>query len=432
MKIDSVICYGAGAQGETVRLLLNEYGLKLSFFCDINEKLHGKYIDKVKVLSINELKGVDKSTPVIIGIGAPKIDTIKQVKLLLIKLGFIYIFYSVVDYINSYYPHLVGEKIYITHWLEVTPVVGCKIKCKACPQEVFIKKYCAKENNKNLIMSLDTFKKCLESVPKSVVINFSGFTEPFLNPECADMLLYAFQQGFRVRISTTLVGMTNNDFEKIKEIEFDAILPHLPDSDNNCIIPITDDYLELLVKFLQYFLPKKYDSGRSVITFISIHGKINEKVSGLLTHNGIDISGYKNLGVTSLGTRAGNLNVDKNEMPKSLSILKPNYKKGSIVCKMFHFVSEYINKDDLLHLECFKLSNLLPNGDLALCSMDFGLKHVMGNLLKEKYEYIFSESKNWLDFSKGITDENYDIICRHCNCGEERSYYKDIATILEK
>lgn len=52
-------------------------------------------------------------------------------------------------------------------------------------------------------------------------------------------------------------------------------------------------------------------------------------------------------------------------------------------------------------------SVLLPNGDVVLCCMDWGLEHVIGNLLEDTYEDIQDRKA-----------EAYDLCCR-CNYAEE-------------
>jgi adenine C2-methylase RlmN of 23S rRNA A2503 and tRNA A37 len=71
--------------------------------------------------------------------------------------------------------------------LEITTKIGCSNMCSYCPQQKIIRAY----NDKETIMSLETFKICLDKVPKDVVIVFSGFCEPFLNPICIKMIKYA-------------------------------------------------------------------------------------------------------------------------------------------------------------------------------------------------------------------------------------------------
>ena len=89
--------------------------------------------------------------------------------------------------------------------LEVTTKIGCSNVCEYCPQTKLIKnytnnlhnavmkkhfndendikvieslllhKYLEKDKNRTTMMSLDTFKKCLSSIPPQVDIHFTGY-----------------------------------------------------------------------------------------------------------------------------------------------------------------------------------------------------------------------------------------------------------------
>ena len=58
-------------------------------------------------------------------------------------------------------------------------------------------------------------------------------------------------------------------------------------------------------------------------------------------------------------------------------------------------------------------SVILPNGNVVLCCMDFGQKHVFGNLLRQEYDEVMNspERKRVL---AGLSDEKRDILCRGC------------------
>ena len=45
-------------------------------------------------------------------------------------------------------------------------------------------------------MSLDTFKKCISTMPTDIGLNFTGYVEPFLNPEATDMIIHSFKSDF--------------------------------------------------------------------------------------------------------------------------------------------------------------------------------------------------------------------------------------------
>jgi radical SAM protein with 4Fe4S-binding SPASM domain len=58
---------------------------------------------------------------------------------------------------------------------------------------------------------------------------------------------------------------------------------------------------------------------------------------------------------------------------------------------------------------------LLPDGSVVLCCMDFGMQHVLGNLLVQSYEDIMNgeEINRIKDAMSG--DNREDILCRSCS-----------------
>ena len=92
----------------------------------------------------------------------------------------------------------------VQHVLEITTTVGCRVACSYCPQKEFVSAY--KKRSDIYRFDLDSFKSVLDKVPKEVDIYFCGMSEPFLNPQCAEMVRLAWHKGHRVAIDTSLVG----------------------------------------------------------------------------------------------------------------------------------------------------------------------------------------------------------------------------------
>jgi MoaA/NifB/PqqE/SkfB family radical SAM enzyme len=130
--------------------------------------------------------------------------------------------------------------------MEVTTKIGCRIRCKYCPQNTFIRKY--REKSNIYAMTFDMYKTCIDKIPAEVDIVFAGMSEPFLNSEATRMILYAHERGHKVCVNTTLVGMQIADFELFKNVPFKYFCIHLPSAGGNENIEINDNYLELLDK----------------------------------------------------------------------------------------------------------------------------------------------------------------------------------------
>ena len=170
----------------------------------------------------------------------------------------------------------------------------------------------------NKILTLASFKRILENVPKDVEIHFSAFSEPFVNQEAHEMVKYASEQGYQIVVYTTTVGL---DVYKLKDIKFKEFNVH--------------------------------DIGKTQnVPYRTSETKVLEPIS-----------------------RAGNL-------------FKIGRKGGDLRCRIGNFDTNV----------------MLPNGDVVLCCMDYGLKHKLGNL----FDTNFNDLKR---------EEHYDL-CREC----ERSY----------
>lgn len=127
--------------------------------------------------------------------------------------------------------------------LEITTHIGCPINCLDCPQKLLRSCYTG-----NSTLDFENYKTIIDKLPDFVRIDFSGMCEPFVNPRCADMILYAAAKGNPLALYTTLQGATEEDYQKLKDVEYEVVTIHLPDKDNRSTFKITDDYLNLLSK----------------------------------------------------------------------------------------------------------------------------------------------------------------------------------------
>jgi FkbM family methyltransferase len=237
--------------------------------------------------------------------------------------------------------------------LEITtyiPENGCAINCLFCPQGVLKKAY--NVNPKEL--TLEAFKFLIDKIPKEVNITFAGFAEPFLNPDCTNMILYAHNSEHKVSVFTTGVGMVEEDIDRFKSIPFDGpqggFVLHLPDKEGYAGHKGTASYIDLA---------KKLSNGL-------IHN-FNTVTMGTLPD---DLrQWFPNTKRQEMWSRAGNL--DKVKI--GVEYNKITHASDRVTCncieKLYHNV-------------------LLPNGDIVLCCMDYGLENKLGNLFKQEYEDI--------------------------------------------
>ena len=258
-----------------------------------------------------------------------------------------------------------------TDWptLEITtsiPKFGCVVDCVFCPQRVLQKVWDAEHftTEKDRIMRLEDFKMVIDKLPQEVRITMSGFTEPWLNKQCSDMLLYANEQGHRVSVFTTAVGMSLKDVERIKDIPYcggpnGGFTLHLPDKERLAKHPVNKTYIKVITAL----------KNSNIENFQTMSmGEVHEEVEPIYPDN--TVNHYE------MWHRAGNLLGEAQ--------LKPEVKE---VWDRFHSILHDSEKtcgcvEDLYH------NILLPNGEVSLCCMDYNLEEILGNLYTQEYDDI--------------------------------------------
>lgn len=268
--------------------------------------------------------------------------------------------------------------------MEITTRIGCRQWCTSCPQDAHVSGWDRLKNEAahagitksfDKMMSVETFKTCIDKLPKNVKIYFAGSVEPYLNPNCTDMVLYAHEQGFTVHLYLTLGGMTKLDMDRVKHIPFEATVVHLKSERKNSNIGSEKDYYEKLKHFVECnFSNVEYMA-------ISDTDKEAERIVGGKVRLVTD---------EKLSDFAGNLDDQQIGIP-----VKHYEWKGRIACGRPFW--------QVLH----------PNGDVTICCMDFGYQHVIGNLVEGSYESLY-QSQEWKKVQASYKSEAIPTICRNC------------------
>lgn len=245
--------------------------------------------------------------------------------------------------------------------LEITTHIGCPINCLDCPQAKLISLYKGPRD-----MDFEDYKRAIDKVPAGTRIDFSGMCEPFANKHCADMILYAEDKGFPLALYTTLQGATMLDYERLKDVKYEVVTIHLPDSNGRSHFHITDEYLEVL----DHWNCDNY----------SCHGCIDERVVPYMKHRNL---------ITFMHDRAGNVE-DRPHMKLDVN--------QSLWCitsgrSMNHNV-------------------LLPSGEVLMCCMDYGMTGRFGNLFEQSYEEVLYSPEAC---AMRNTLEKGESVCRHCS-----------------
>lgn len=267
--------------------------------------------------------------------------------------------------------------------MEITTGIGCRVQCNFCPQPLLMDRYQEKNQIDDIawgnpaLMSFENFKVSIDKIPKHVDIHFSGFFEPWINPECTKMLLYAHETGHTIQVFTTLVGMTTSDVERFKHIPFKKFSLHLPDVEKFAKIAITKNFLCVLRKIL---------SSKIRHLHCMSMGKLPDVIQ-----REIGINLYR---PHYMHDRAGTGDFGD----------KTAKKFGPLICSR-------ASKNGVNTLD---ENVLLPNGDVCLCCMDYDTDYVIGNLLNSDYDSLFKGDK-FQEILKKLDSDDSEIMCRTCH-----------------
>lgn len=231
--------------------------------------------------------------------------------------------------------------------LEITtaiPAHGCPLLCSFCPQDRLEAAYSGEK-----FLSYKNFVKVVDKLPQEIHITFAGYCEPFVNRDCTDMIRYAHDAGHRVSLFTTGVGMSVGDLKQIRDIPFTGVqggfVLHLPDVEGY-FSHDSSGYTELLTSIKRERL-----NNFQTVTM----GTLSPTLKAL----------FPNTIRQTMYSRAGNV--------KRTDLVQIGTKEAATTCgcpeRLYHGV-------------------LLPNGSVSLCCMDYGLKHILGNLFEQSYEEI--------------------------------------------
>jgi hypothetical protein len=168
--------------------------------------------------------------------------------------------------------------------------------------------------------------------------------------------------------------MPASDVKTIESIPFRHFNVHLADKERYSKINITDNYLETVDAVLNSKI-----QNRDFMTMGTLHPKVQKLIR-------------KRISKTKMLSRAGNIRL------KTYPPIPPRL-KGSVYCRSAG--------------NLFNHNVLLPNGDVLICCMDYGMQHILGNLVSSDYNSIFS-GKEFYKLQKGLDDDSIDILCRYC------------------
>jgi sulfatase maturation enzyme AslB (radical SAM superfamily) len=261
--------------------------------------------------------------------------------------------------------------------LEITTMIGCKVACLYCPQDKISRRY----QGADRMMTLEDFKTYLDKVPRDVVAHFTGFAEPFLNPACMDMIEHAARRGHPIYLNTTLAAVTPADVARLARLAFHSFGIHLPSAEELMNLAVDDAYIALLADLV----------AAGVVTELHFHGQeVHPRVGAWLRAHAVECRSIE------IFDRAGNLDT------------------GEVAARVSKPVAAAAHPTGVLGCERIYQNVLLPNGDVALCCMDWSAKHLLGNLRRDSFEALH-KSRTFRQVLRGLRDPRVDLLCRTCS-----------------
>jgi hypothetical protein len=247
--------------------------------------------------------------------------------------------------------------------MEVTTMIGCPLMCNFCPQDNLRDTY-GRDDPK--YMSLETFQTALDKTPWDIRIDFSGMAEAWVNPACTDMLKYTLESGRDVAVYTTLYNWNKETVDRVADLlieyasQIEVFSIHFPDEYGNMRGWKYSEEWEYAFRAMSQIV--QHLGIKLEAMTMSNHGRIHQD----LAHLGIQL--YNWFG----HDRAGSLN---KEQVKDQPVNFITRHEQPVVCGKAPNYNQTV---------------LLPNGDVVLCCMDYDNKHVLGNLLTQSYEDLFT------------------------------------------
>lgn len=209
-------------------------------------------------------------------------------------------------------------------YLEITTKIGCPVGCL---------RYCPQEittgnySDKQTTLTLDDFKIALGHIPRKLPLVFSGFSDPFANKETINFIACADKTQHPIGIFTTLQQVSQTDLKELLKYKYFVFCLHLPDG-HNAKIQVTEEYKNNVFTVLQNIPNVSF----SIMNDTFVTDNRENVTRGLYSHER----------------------------------------------KWFRYCHKWDNPAFVM----------LPNGDVCLCCMDFGLQHKLGNLFIENYQDI--------------------------------------------
>lgn len=301
--------------------------------------------------------------------------------------------FSIKNFVNHQKNVIPANKL--NRYIEVTTKIGCSNACQYCPQKLLLDNYFKDNKNRKSKLDLSEFQKMLKNIPEDIDICFNGFSDPYDNNDFWRILNYTCEQKRKVHLYTTFKNVTDIEVEMLRKLSINSFRIHIPDNENMMNISVNESYIRKLSNFERMNLLN--------VSYVCI-GEPHSDIPELIKNK------IKKEKVVQL--KAGNIDKDCIKSEK-LKFHKNCDRIISAEEKVYcNFNSKY--KEDENKRTNVEKMVLLPDGSIVICCMDFGMEHVLGNLLDVSYNEILC-SEEYTNIKESMNCNNdKTILCRRC------------------
>jgi radical SAM protein with 4Fe4S-binding SPASM domain len=200
------------------------------------------------------------------------------------------------------------------------------------------------------------------------------------------MIMYALDNGYVVRVFSTLYNVSIDEYNRFKDYKNLKTLDiHIPDSNYNTQFPITDSYKETLRYVVEN--PPKY--ARLWTSCLGVTSQTREEIRDIITVNGNPINSIHGL-------------VYDNRL---------SHRGAKLKC----------NRD------CSRIDNpkagvgmIVPNGDVFGCTQDWELQNYIGNIFEVNKWDDLMQGDLRKKFRETLDNPRIDNICTYCELAIEK------------
>lgn len=281
--------------------------------------------------------------------------------------------------------YILGRSVNELDSIEITAVVGCARKCTYCPQDLIIDKYRLIRGEDAQLLHPRDFEKMLQNLPDKLIVYWTGFAEPLQNKHFPELFRMVSERGYTSYISTTLFT-TNQDSIKVicDRDKWGRIGLHLPDNSGYMQGKVDKQYLDNLREVVLSMDPARQD-------MFHVFGELHDGIKALFQE-------------PEVRDKAARIPLTEIPLDSPLATTRANNAtdhKGSVSVEAPAGTLLYC------HAKRFNQPVLLPNGDLSMCCMDYGLTGIIGNLLHEPYDSIVQRASRYMS-------HNLPPLCFNC------------------